>query len=109
MNPDVNRVSATGSAHATVAKYGVTNAAYQVAVSNDLRRSVRFANEGATTIWFGASNNVQAGASALNFAGLLTGSNIEIEHYSGPIWARTAGTSAGASMGPVWLGVVDIG
>jgi len=106
LNPDVSRVSNTGSAHAAVSKLGVTGEAYLVAGVNDQRRTVRFSNEGATTIWFGASNNMTPGASALNFAGLVAGSNTEVKDYSGDVYAWAGG---GASLAPNWLGVVDIG
>ena len=103
------KMQATGANQVSQNKYGVTNAAYQVASINASRRAIRFANEGNTTIWFGASSNVLAGASAYNFAGLESGSNLEVEHYSGPVWARLSGVSAGASMDAEWLGVIDIG
>lgn len=103
------KMQATGANRVSQNKYGITNAAYQVATINAKRRSIRFSNEGSTTIWFGASSNVTGGDTGINFAGLQSGSNTEVEHYSGPVWARLSGTSAGASMGPEYLGVLDIG
>lgn len=99
------RTIATGSVDATQYKHGVTHAAVQLAPVNAERRTVRLSNGGATAVWLGASSNVQAGASGINFVALGSGSNAEIEHYAGPIW----GIVGGASVLPVWVGVADIG
>jgi len=106
LTPDVNRVAATGSAHIAITKYELGATARRIAADNDSRRSIRFSNEGSTTVWFGASANMYPGASALNFGSLLSGSNTEVEHYSGPIYAWAGG---GVSLAPIYLGVAEMG
>lgn len=103
------RTEATGSHDAGVSKYAVENAALEIAITNATRRTLRISNEGPTCIWLGTSSNLTAGTSANNFASLDSGSNVEVEHYSGPVYARRWGSSAGASVGPVYIGVADIG
>lgn len=101
---------ATGGRGISLAKYGVTNAAVEILPINPDRRVARISNEGNTTIWLGATSNMTAGQQGRNFLSLSSGSNSgQIEHYTGPVYALAEGVSAGASVGPVWLGVADIG
>lgn len=106
LKPDVTRMSATGSAHIAITKFGLGGTAREIVASNDLRRTLRLSNEGSTTVWFGASTNMHPGASALNFGSLTAGNNTEVEHYSGPVYAWAGG---GVSVESVWLGVAEIG
>jgi hypothetical protein len=92
-------------------KYGVTGGAVLICPANAERRSVWVANDGATTVWIGASSNMTGGATGINFTKLSSGSNVVAEHYRGPIYAAREwlGMSSGASLAACWITVADIG
>lgn len=101
LNSTVTNWAATGS---TEAKLGVTNAARLIADTLANRRILRISNQGATTLYISGTSAIVVGASALNFDTLAPAASLELENYSGPVYAA----AGGASLAPVWTGVLQV-